>query len=189
MKRDHVIAVLGFSIISLLLIISVLLASTLDKSISGNTIIKLADDCQETWACTSWSSCTNGKQTRLCSDQNRCGTSFEKPVESRSCDCIPNWICDPWKPDVCPTNGTIVRECEDANKCGILDNKPKEIDSCEPKILEARKELIIAILVTFIALIVGGIYIVLKNMSKEKSLDVLPRTQYNYSNPNINDEI
>jgi PGF-pre-PGF domain-containing protein len=41
--------------------------------------------CEESWSCTKWSSCTNGVQTRRCTDSNNCGTTANKPAESRSC--------------------------------------------------------------------------------------------------------
>ncbi len=42
--------------------------------------------CTPNWSCTDWSACMNGTQTRVCSDQNSCGTSESKPSESMSCN-------------------------------------------------------------------------------------------------------
>ena len=41
--------------------------------------------CNESWVCTSWSTCINGIQTRTCTDQNNCGTEKDKPDTNRSC--------------------------------------------------------------------------------------------------------
>ncbi|MFQ5648182.1 MAG: hypothetical protein ACE5FW_03005, partial [Candidatus Aenigmatarchaeota archaeon] len=41
--------------------------------------------CQEDWTCTSWGSCVDGTQTRVCTDQNSCGTAINKSDQSRSC--------------------------------------------------------------------------------------------------------
>ena len=41
--------------------------------------------CTESWGCTTWSSCANSVQTRICSDSNSCGTTANKPAESQSC--------------------------------------------------------------------------------------------------------
>lgn len=43
--------------------------------------------CTERWRCTSWSDCEGGQQTRICTDQNGCGTFENKPDETRSCSC------------------------------------------------------------------------------------------------------
>jgi PGF-pre-PGF domain-containing protein len=42
--------------------------------------------CTESWQCTDWSTCTNSKQTRTCTDANSCGTTAGKPSESQSCN-------------------------------------------------------------------------------------------------------
>ncbi len=41
--------------------------------------------CTENWNCGSWSICTNGTQTRTCTDTNHCGTTTSKPPVSQSC--------------------------------------------------------------------------------------------------------
>lgn len=41
--------------------------------------------CDELWTCGSWSSCTDGRQTRTCTDQHQCGTTFFRPLLSKSC--------------------------------------------------------------------------------------------------------
>jgi hypothetical protein len=41
--------------------------------------------CTESWNCTTWSTCTDGTQTRTCTDDNSCGTEDDKPIVTRSC--------------------------------------------------------------------------------------------------------
>jgi len=41
--------------------------------------------CDEDWACTSWSDCINGIQSRKCVDKNDCGSFDSRPSESRNC--------------------------------------------------------------------------------------------------------
>lgn len=41
--------------------------------------------CIEVWTCLAWGVCTGGQQTRSCTDDNRCGTTVNRPLTSRSC--------------------------------------------------------------------------------------------------------
>src|SRR3989344_4110878 len=41
--------------------------------------------CTPSWSCTDWSSCLGGTQTRICIDQNSCGTDQGKPPDSQTC--------------------------------------------------------------------------------------------------------
>lgn len=41
--------------------------------------------CVENWDCSDWSVCSEGLQTRSCTDLNSCGTEFNKPAEGQSC--------------------------------------------------------------------------------------------------------
>lgn len=42
--------------------------------------------CIENWSCGSWGACTNGSQSRTCTDANTCGTTTNRPPLSQSCD-------------------------------------------------------------------------------------------------------
>lgn len=45
--------------------------------------------CNPSWVCTNWSTCSkSGTQTRICSDDNSCGTTKGKPSISQSCTYI-----------------------------------------------------------------------------------------------------
>ena len=41
--------------------------------------------CQESWVCTSWTTCQNKQQQRTCRDEHGCGTSMLKPIETIPC--------------------------------------------------------------------------------------------------------
>ena len=41
--------------------------------------------CLESWTCGAWSTCSSGTQTRACTDEFVCGTTYLKPEEQRSC--------------------------------------------------------------------------------------------------------
>ena len=41
--------------------------------------------CKEKWECSGWSTCSNGKQTKTCTDKNNCGTEKNKPLTQIEC--------------------------------------------------------------------------------------------------------
>ena len=41
--------------------------------------------CPENWECTGWGPCIDGNQSKICLDQNSCGTENEKPVLVQTC--------------------------------------------------------------------------------------------------------
>ena len=41
--------------------------------------------CTASWQTGTWSACTNGQQTRTCSDSNNCGDATNEPATSQSC--------------------------------------------------------------------------------------------------------
>jgi len=45
--------------------------------------------CIPDWSCTDWTDCSNGIQTRTCTDSNSCGTTAGKPSESQTCSVPP----------------------------------------------------------------------------------------------------
>tara|TARA_Y100000310_G_scaffold130175_1_gene129374 strand:- start:14755 stop:23715 length:8961 start_codon:yes stop_codon:yes gene_type:complete len=42
--------------------------------------------CEESWTCTDWGGCVDGKEVRTCTDANGCGTNFNKPSGEQSCE-------------------------------------------------------------------------------------------------------
>lgn len=46
---------------------------------------KIVSSCTESWTCTDWQFCSSGKQTRICTDSKKCGTTINKPAESQIC--------------------------------------------------------------------------------------------------------
>lgn len=47
--------------------------------------IKPCNTCKEDWSCGEWQSCINGIQKRNCIDLRNCGTTFDKPQETKWC--------------------------------------------------------------------------------------------------------
>ncbi len=45
-----------------------------------------SSDCIEYWVCSEWGECVNGVQKRYCVDNNKCGTTNNKPEEERTCE-------------------------------------------------------------------------------------------------------
>jgi hypothetical protein len=95
--------------------------------------------CTPIWLCdSSWSACTNGQQTKTCTDLNKCittCTSFNctipknKPATTQSCaPCVPNWQCGDWS-TAC-YSGQQTRNCADVNRCGINIGAPSQTQSC-----------------------------------------------------------
>jgi hypothetical protein len=91
------------------------------NSETRNIIINLSSQCLPNWNCTSWSLCTNGWQTRTCTDLNSCNNNIGKPAESASCSCTPDWDCSSWSS--C-SNGWRTRNCHDNNNCNSNSGKP-----------------------------------------------------------------
>jgi hypothetical protein len=101
----------------------------------------LPPTCTEKWNCTDWSECMAGTQTRTCKDDNKCGTTKNKPTESQTCsistggaiggtttpECTEDWLCSDWSDCI---EGTRTETCVDKNNCGTTINKPTEAETC-----------------------------------------------------------
>lgn len=88
--------------------------------------------CSANWICGGWTECSaEGKQTRSCSDSNKCGTTDNRPTDVQSCNYVPqrteSWECNEWS--AC-NNKKQIRTCTDSNKCGTSINKPVESQAC-----------------------------------------------------------
>ncbi len=68
---------------------------TYDLSVKLNSITdnkadlyfrQIAEACIENWNCTEWTNCTDGEQTRTCTDLNDCKTEKNKPEEIQECE-------------------------------------------------------------------------------------------------------
>ena len=55
---------------------------------SPKTETKDCLQCEESWVCSLWSDCLNGANDRECYDENKCGTSFDKPSLRKSCQAV-----------------------------------------------------------------------------------------------------
>ena len=87
--------------------------------------------CTSNWQCGEWNTCSAaGTQTRICGDENNCGTATGKPSVSQDCTktCASNWQCSSWSD--CSSSGTQTRTCTDANNCGTTAGKPSDGQSC-----------------------------------------------------------
>ncbi|MDO8467854.1 MAG: hypothetical protein Q7S56_02820 [Nanoarchaeota archaeon] len=115
--------------------------------------------CTENWNCNSWGSCVNGIQTRACNDLNSCGTSNNKPLETKQCnivpyvsidggECFPNWDCGDWGScrgfydlndvlkNVNAVNGTQTKTCRDLTGCAYNETEARTCSLRVP--IEAR---------------------------------------------------
>jgi hypothetical protein len=77
--------------------------------------------CTPNWRCGSWSACSNGQQTRTCTDLNNCGTTINRPALTQSCALTPvctasNWIYT-LSPSVCPSSGSQTKTWTKIGTC------------------------------------------------------------------------
>ncbi len=112
---------------------NIVLQTIFDKIDEINILPQTVNDipstiCEEEWKCSGWSICGgNNKETRMCNDVNNCGTSNNKPSESRSCECQHDWRCTEWGD--CE-NRQETRTCTDY-KCGAGDTLESRSCECE----------------------------------------------------------
>ena len=52
---------------------------------AGAGAVPLSAGCAETWVCSGWGVCADGRQTRTCTDTRNCGTTNNKPPIEQSC--------------------------------------------------------------------------------------------------------
>ncbi|MBI2666624.1 hypothetical protein HYX13_03360 [Candidatus Woesearchaeota archaeon] len=63
--------------------------------IKGKLEVQACDACEESWICSAWSRCSNGRQTRSCVDEHRCTTLKSKPIEWQSCTEEQTYVAPP----------------------------------------------------------------------------------------------
>jgi hypothetical protein len=129
-------------------------STPLDNTAHDSTITVTACPCVEDWECTDYGDCIDSLRTRVCTDNNYCGTEDDKPAESESCTvgdngdggdggggssgsclgcsnttaCVPSWICSVWSE--CASTGTRTRTCSDIKNCNSTANKPATSEAC-----------------------------------------------------------
>lgn len=82
----------------------------------------------EQWSCGEWSACTNGRQSRACTDANACYFGRNQPFTEQDCtSCTESWTCGEWS--AC-TGGEQTRTCTDANSCGTRLTMPATAQGC-----------------------------------------------------------
>ena len=77
-----------------------------------------------------WHECDeNGTTSRVCTYLHECGTTLNKPNETKKCYfvCIEDWDCSSWSD--C-SNGNQTRNCTDLNNCSI-NITPTLTKTCE----------------------------------------------------------
>jgi hypothetical protein len=92
----------------------------------------ISDGCSESWNCGNWGECINGVRSRVCVDENNCGTTYNLPEQGQDCysdGCVPDLVCPDWqecdayytfediiqgKPYI---SGETQRICEDREEC------------------------------------------------------------------------
>ena len=83
--------------------------------------------CTPNWQCSDWSSCSQGTQTRTCTDLNSCGTTQGKPPESQSCTgCSTDPDCPSGQ--LCCSGSCQDPSCSSDSDCSDAD--PCTSDSC-----------------------------------------------------------
>ncbi len=90
----------------------------------GNQTGDNTTKCTTSWSCTSWNPqiCPqNQTQTRKCTDQNNCGTTTNKPNETKSCTYIsPENSCTGWN-NVYSIDLTRITDLKTPNKAGTYN--------------------------------------------------------------------
>jgi len=96
-------------------------------------------NCMPAWSCNNWGACISNQQTRICTDQNNCGTTANEPVTKQYCSpnqhntfnchttptpypCVPNWSkwgewTDCIQSATDPTQGFQTQSRTDSNNC------------------------------------------------------------------------
>ena len=125
--------------------------------------------CTENWNCTDWTNITDQCGERTCADLNNCGTTFDKPLESKDCSlgsggCIPDWICTDYGECV---DGFKERVCTDSNNCEVGTDKPDETSKCGTNKIKSILFIIFGI-VGLILIILIILYFIKKRKSDEE---------------------
>ena len=84
--------------------------------------------CTESWTCGNWTECIGGIKTRICTDNNSCGTAITRPATTMVCvvNCTENFVCGNWTDCI---NKQQSRTCTDANSCSA--EIKTDIQTCE----------------------------------------------------------
>ncbi|MBI2572955.1 hypothetical protein HYV86_03795 [Candidatus Woesearchaeota archaeon] len=87
-------------------------------------------ECNPSKKCGNWepASCTTQPQERSCIEIKPSCTAI-KTIETRSCNCIPDWQCSTWVPEQCNAYQTQHRTCVDRNDCN-KEPYPDDSQSC-----------------------------------------------------------
>jgi hypothetical protein len=120
-----------FVLIFLLVVTIGIIAFQSNLHFTGFVVGPSGEQCDGTWTCGDWGTCTDSNQTRECTSND--SLNCTSPIsEVQSCvseniSCVENWTCSDWTN--C-TNLNQTRTCTDSASCGTTTNKPVEIQSC-----------------------------------------------------------
>jgi hypothetical protein len=123
-----------FVLIFLLVVTIGIIAFQSNLHFTGFVVGPSGEQCDGTWTCGEWNTCTANNQTRQCVSNN--SLNCTSPIsEVQSCvseniSCVENWTCSDWAN--C-TNLNQTRTCTDSASCGTTTSKPAEIQSCVPQ--------------------------------------------------------
>lgn len=80
MGRNRDYCLIGYLLFDILILLFVILAGGLPVTLTGHTV---AAFCEESWSCTVWECMNNTHSERVCTDDNLCSGTANKPAESR----------------------------------------------------------------------------------------------------------
>jgi hypothetical protein len=95
--------------------------------------------CVPDWTCTDWSSCSDGSQTRTCTDSNSCGTNDDKPSESKSCavcgdnECNGDESCNTCSDDCGECGETTTTSTTNSITSSVTDENTFQENICSPE--------------------------------------------------------
>lgn len=157
--------------------------SGLTHSAVKEYIYQSPTSCTPYWQCSSWSTCLNNQQARICSDLNSCNILASRPNQTQSCtsvaSCTPSWSCTSWLPEKCPKEKQQTRTCSDSNNCNTNIGKPSTTQTCIYK-PGTNWLLIIILIVAIVIVAVAIIYLFLKKKQTENNIFLTNR-----SNPSL----
>lgn len=127
--------------------------------------------CIESWNCTEWTACNEGKSSRACRDANNCNTYKSRPAEALACESVmPNSIVN---------TANQPENTEASEQVGAGKETQKEISFT----------ISLSTVIIFLAIIIAiFIFIVLAvfHMKGRKQAHSLPAGTYGYSETDYN---
>ncbi len=128
---------------------------------------RTSSSCSPIWSCTTWGSCINGVETRVCTDANNCGTNVGKLNESQSCTTVTSnsesRTCSELNGDVCAGDEVCSVGLTNAKDGGCC------LGVCQSEVVDSGAYFWIVFIILILAIVVVIVMIVLS--LRQKSLD------------------